>query len=131
MITAKPVSALPGVYKLVEDNFGPRIKLSDSKKTHPGKKQLCRIESKHGYLYDILQLEDEPTKGKPLLEKVAANGCRTRRRRTLKDIREYSIECVSKLPEQCRKIRDAEPYSLRISERLQILTDELTRLYSK
>jgi nicotinate phosphoribosyltransferase len=131
MITAKPVSALPGVYKLVEDNFGPRIKLSDNKKTHPGKKQLCRIQSEDGYLYDILQLEDEPTTGIPLLEKAATNGCRTRRRRTLKEIREYSIKCVSKLPEQSRKIRDAEPYSLRISERLQRLTDELTRLYSK
>lgn len=131
MITAKPVSALPGVYKLVEDNYGPRIKLSDSKKTHPGKKQLCRIEREHRYLYDVLQLEDEPINGTPLLQLAAANGSRTRRRRTLKEIREYSIDCVSKLPEDSLRILDAKPYTLKISEKLQRLTDELTRLYSQ
>jgi nicotinate phosphoribosyltransferase len=131
MITAKPVSALAGVYKLVEDNFGPKIKLSDSKRTHPGRKQLSRIEAERGnYLYDLLQLEDEPSVGTPLLELAVAGGRRIRRNRTLREIREYSLGCVAKLPEETRRILAAEPYGLMVSERLQRLTEELTRRYS-
>ena len=131
MITAKPVSALPGVYKLVEDNFGPKIKLSDSKRTHPGRKQLSRIEAEQGnYLYDLLQLEDEPSVGIPLLELAVASGKKIRRNRKLKEIREYSLGCVANLPEETRRIFAAKPYGLMISERLQRLTEELTRRYS-
>ncbi len=105
MITAKPVSALPGVYKLVEDNFGPRIKLSDSKRTHPGRKQLCRITNENGkYLYDVLQLEEEQSVGIPLLEPAVKGGRRIRRIRALRDIREYSMGCVAMLPDDCKKV---------------------------
>jgi nicotinate phosphoribosyltransferase len=130
MITAKPVSALSGVYKLVEDNYGPRIKLSDGKKTYPGKKQICRVEKNGKYLYDVLQLMDETQVGEPLLKITASNGRRTRRRHTLKEIRDFSIEEVFKLPSECKKIRHAEPYQLKISEQLQSLTTRLTSLYA-
>ncbi len=131
MITAKPVSALSGVYKLVEDNFGPRIKLSDSKKTHPGRKQLCRVTSEDGkYLHDVLQLEEEVRVGIPLLEPAVDDGIRIRSTRTLKDIREYSMGCVAKLPDECKRIVGAKPYELKISDKLLRLTEELTREYS-
>ncbi len=131
MITAKPVSALSGVYKLVEDNYGPRIKLSDSKRTYPGRKQLCRITAEDGvYLHDLLQLEDEQSVGIPLLEPAVEGGRRIRRTRILRDIREYSMGCVAKLPVECRKIVAAKPYQLEISDKLQSLTEELTRQYS-
>ncbi|MGD0805714.1 MAG: nicotinate phosphoribosyltransferase [Candidatus Bathyarchaeia archaeon] len=131
MITAKPVSALPGVYKLVEDNFGPRIKLSDSKRTHPGKKQLCRITDKDGkYLHDILQLEEEQSEGMPLLEPAVEDGRRVRGIKTLRDIRDYSVDCVAKLPDECKRIVGARPYELKVSEKLQNLTEELTKKYS-
>ena len=131
MITAKPVSALPGVYKLVEDNFGPRIKLSDSKRTHPGRKQLCRITGEDGkYLYDVLQLEEEQSVGMPLLEPAVDCGRRIRRIRALRDIREYSMCCVAMLPDECKRIVAAKPYELKISDKLQSLTEELTRQYS-
>jgi nicotinate phosphoribosyltransferase len=131
MITAKPVSALSGVYKLVEDNFGPRIKLSDSKRTHPGRKQLCRITGEDGkYLYDVLQLEEEQSVGMPLLEPAVDCGRRIRRIRALRDIREYSMGCVAKLPDECKRIVAAKPYELNISDKLRSLTEELTRQYS-
>jgi nicotinate phosphoribosyltransferase len=126
MITAKPVSALPGVYKLVEDNYGPRIKLSDSKRTHPGRKQLSRVTSSDGkYLYDVLQLDNEPSVGIPLLEPAVAAGKRIRKVKTLQETRGYSLGCVARLPEECRRVVAAVPYRLTISERLQSLTDEL------
>jgi nicotinate phosphoribosyltransferase len=132
MITAKPVSALSGVYKLVEDNYGPRIKLSDSKRTHPGKKQLCRVTSEDGeYIHDVLQLDDEPDLGTPLLQPAVVEGKRVRKVRALQEIREYSIGCIAKLPSECRKIVGAKPYQLIVSERLRSLTEELTKLYSK
>jgi nicotinate phosphoribosyltransferase len=130
MITAKPVSALSGVYKLVEDNYGPRIKLSDSKRTHPGRKQLCRITAEDGgYRYDLLQLVDEQCVGMPLLEPAVEGGRRIRGTRTLRGIREYSMGCVAKLPDECRRIVAAKPYQLRISDKLQRLTEELTNQF--
>ncbi len=130
MITAKPVSALPGVYKLVEDNYGPRIKLSDSKRTHPGRKQLCRITGEDGrYLYDLLQLVDEQCVGIPLLEPVVEGGRRIREKMTLRELKEYSMGCVAKLPVECRMIVSAQPYQLKISDKLQSLTEELTKRY--
>ncbi len=131
MITAKPVSALPGVYKLVEDCYGPRIKLSDNKRTHPGKKQLCRITGEDGgYIHDILQLDDEQTVGTPLLEPTVEGGKRIRRVKPLRDIREYSMDCVAKLPDECKRIVAAKAYQLMISNKLQRLTEELTKQYS-
>jgi nicotinate phosphoribosyltransferase len=130
MITAKPVSALPGVYKLVEDNYGPRIKLSDSKRTHPGRKQLCRITSRDGkYLHDLLQLEDEHSVGRPLLEPAVESGRRIRITKNLRDIREYSMGCVAKLPDECRRIVAAKPYPLKVSDKLQRLTEALTNQF--
>jgi nicotinate phosphoribosyltransferase len=130
MITAKPISALPGVYKLVEDNFGPRIKLSDSKKTYPGKKQISRVEQNGRYLYDVLQLNDEDPVGEQLLKPAAINGRQITKRSTLEETRKYSIDCVSKLPDECKKIRKPEPYSLQISNKLQLLTSQLTKQYA-
>lgn len=46
LITAKPESALSGVYKLVEDINGDKSKKSESKKTMPGKKQILRYKDK-------------------------------------------------------------------------------------
>lgn len=130
MITAKPVAALGGVYKLVEDNLGPRIKLSDSKRTYPGRKQLCRIEQNNRYAHDILQLDEEASIGTPLLRKVAENGYRLKKRLTLQKIRDYSVESVAKLPDTCKKIRKPQPYELCISKKLQALTVKLTKEYS-
>ena len=130
MITAKPVAALPGVYKLVDDNYGPRIKLSDSKKTYPGKKQLTRIEGNNGeYLHDLLELEDEQSAGTPLLEPAVREGKRIRRIPSLKETREHCLHSVSKLPERVRRVRVTEPYELIISKKLQSLADELTIRY--
>jgi nicotinate phosphoribosyltransferase len=131
MITAKPVAALPGVYKLVEDNFGPRIKLSDSKRTHPGRKQLCRITSEDGkYLYDVLQLAEEQNVGIPLLEPAVEGGRRIRRISALRGIRDYSMSCIAKLPDDCKRVVVAKPYELKISDKLQSLTEKLTKQYS-
>lgn len=42
LIAAKPVAAIPGIYKLVEDSGGARMKLSPGKQSWPGKKSARR-----------------------------------------------------------------------------------------
>jgi nicotinate phosphoribosyltransferase len=132
MITAKPIAALSGVYKLVEDSYGPRIKLSDGKRTHPGKKQVYRLEDDKGrYLYDILELEGENCEGLPLLEPVVLKGKRIRDAIPLVEARAYCLECVSRLPMETKKVKTAKPYQQKIGPRLQELTRDLTKKYSR
>jgi nicotinate phosphoribosyltransferase len=131
MITAKPVAALSGVYKLVDDNFGPRIKLSDGKRTYPGRKQVYRVEGNDGrYLYDILELEDEYVEGFPLLELAVLSGKRIRDAVPLKDMRDYCLDCVSRLPMETKKLRPTKPYQQRVGPKLLELTDKLIVRYS-
>jgi nicotinate phosphoribosyltransferase len=130
MITAKPVAALSGVYKLVEDNLGPRIKLSESKRTYPGRKQVYRVLDCDNYLYDVLELEGEQFEGFPLLEEAVKGGRIIRKPRTLEEVRSYCLECVSKLPIGVKKVYVEEPYELRIGHKLQELTNILVQRYS-
>jgi len=131
MITAKPVSALSGVYKLVEDNLGPRIKLSENKRTIPGRKQVYRVMDKDGgYLYDVLELEGGYHEGNPLLEQVVWGGKKIRETVPMKEVRDYSLDCVARLPLEAKMVRVTTPYQLKIGSELFRLTEKLTAEYS-
>jgi nicotinate phosphoribosyltransferase len=129
MITSKPVAALSGVYKLVEDNHGPRIKLSESKKTYPGRKQVYRVMKDDFYLYDVLELEDSCSEGFPLLSHAIKSGKMIRKVLSLGEIREYCIGCVSKLSDNVKKVYVKKPYELKIGPKLGKLTDEMHAYY--
>src|SRR3989344_2005395 len=130
MITAKPVSAISGVYKLVEDTAGPKMKFSPGKESNPGKKQIYRISDEKGtFLYDVMALESEKIEGRSLLEKVVENGFRISQRRDLKEIREYALDSVSRLPDSLKQVRVADKYEVRKSEGLTSLIDELGEKY--
>jgi len=130
MITAKPVAAIPGVYKLVEDDGGAKIKLSPEKKTYPGKKQVYRVMGADGKCsHDILGLEYEGIAGTPLLEKVVKQGRRVTGKRSLDEIRQYALECISKLPDYLKEVRVTKHYEMKISGGLNKLIDELTEKY--
>jgi nicotinate phosphoribosyltransferase len=129
MITAKPTAAIAGVYKLVEDAEGPKIKLAADKITFPGAKQVYRQTDKQGnYLHDVLALANERKRGIPLLEKVVENGKRITMKRTLVETRKYALGCVARLPETARELY-AKPYELRGSEKLWGLVNELKNKY--
>ena len=131
MITAKPVSALSGIYKLVEDNLGPRIKLSENKRTIPGRKQVYRVEDKNGsYLYDVLELEGKYHEGNPLLEQAVRGGKKIRETVSLNDVRDYSLDCVTRLPTDAKKVRVTKQYQMQIGTELSKLTEKLTAEYS-
>ena len=130
MITAKPVAAIPGVYKIVEDENGAKIKLSADKKTYPGKKQVYRVEQDGKFVEDILALEGEKVEGKPLLEKIVENGKRIIQRRELNEIRDYCLKQVAKMPDNTKDVY-ATPYEMRPSQKLDGLVRRLTSKYKQ
>lgn len=72
LVTAESEPALGGVYKLVELDGRPRIKISQdpAKVTIPGRKHTYRLVGQEGhYLADVMTLEDEepPQVGEPFL----------------------------------------------------------------
>jgi nicotinate phosphoribosyltransferase len=127
LITAKPVAAISGVYKLVEDESGAKIKLSEGKKTLPGKKQVYRQAAGDGKF--LIALDDEEVAGTPLLEQVVAGGRRVRTRPTLQETREYCLGQVASLPDHLKEVRVNSPYEVRTSRRLNDLVGELTQQY--
>jgi len=131
MITAKPVAAIPGVYKLVEDGDGGKIKLSAEKKSFPGRKQVYRVRDLEGKcVYDTLALADEEINGAPLLERVVRNGERVRARRDLQETREYCLEEVAKMPDYAKGLH-ARPYELRVSDGLDALLNKLKEQHTQ
>jgi nicotinate phosphoribosyltransferase len=94
MVTARPEAALGGVYKLVEVDGKPRIKLSSGKETWPGRKQVWRSPD-----LDILGLESETgIQGRPLLELLLQDGKRLRKSLPLTAVRDYCRKEVKSLP---------------------------------
>lgn len=125
-ITGYPEAALPGVYKLVEDGDGPKMKLSSGKQTLPGIKQVFRQSDRGGcYLYDRLGLASENLNGIKLLKKIIRGGKRVMPRRGLEEIKDYSLRCVSNLPNNVRELEVDQPYQLVISRALNKLTNEM------
>ena len=69
--------SLGGVYKLVADSGGPRIKLSAGKITLPGCKQVWRYERDGVIDRDVIALEGEDVRGaRAILEPVMLDGQR-------------------------------------------------------
>ena len=131
MITAKPIAAIAGVYKLVEDGDGSKIKLSAEKQTFPGKKQVHRVRDADGRcLYDILALEGEAVAGEPLLQRVVKDGKRVLPRQSLPEIKKYALASVEKMPAPTKELQ-ATPYELRISPGLERLVTDLKEKYQR
>jgi len=134
--TSRDAPYLGGVYKLVEDNMGPRIKLSEDKVTLPGKKQVYRVLDKRGlWKKDIIALEGEevkpPGESYPLLVKVMENGEVVCDLPSLKEIRSRCLETVDRLPPEYRELEafpeDGIPVGL--SPQLDVLTRRLIQEY--
>ena len=85
--------ALGGVYKLVEDEKGPRMKTSPGKVSLPGRPQVWR----EGYRDYVAPL-GEPGPGRPLLRRVMAGGERLRPPLDLPRRREEVREALFGLP---------------------------------
>jgi nicotinate phosphoribosyltransferase len=107
------------VYKLVDIDGRPVLKLSAGKATAPGRKQAWR-----GSEGDVLSLRDEPgmTGAEPLLEPVMHDGVRAGSAPSIEEMRARFDADLVALPAGARPLRDATPVEVRHSDALVALT---------
>jgi nicotinate phosphoribosyltransferase len=144
LITGKPIAALPGVYKMVQIEDRPVIKLSSDKVTYPGIKQVYRLIDDHGnYQADVLALEGEEAQEDsdghsnndlsafPLLKQMIYLGRCILPRENLHKTQSYVAECVSKMPHSAQRILDPTPYASRPSPKLVKMMEDLRNKYGR
>jgi nicotinate phosphoribosyltransferase len=121
------------VYKLVEYNGRPVLKLSSGKKTWVGAKQVFRHFGSDGCMSeDHLGLASERRAvGQPLLRTVMEGGRRSGAGESLSTIRERFARGYQSLPVSLRELRPGSPYPVKISAPLQRLDEEIVNQRSR
>jgi nicotinate phosphoribosyltransferase len=121
------VPGLDIVYKLVEYDGRPVLKLSQDKRILAGRKQVFRRYRDSGEMSeDIISLREEQPHGlSPLLVSVMKDGKRTAAGEKLDAIREYAASQLARLPASLRALRGTAPYPVRQSEALNALQQRL------
>jgi len=112
---------LDSVYKLVEYDGRPVLKLSVAKATEPGRKQVFR-----GAGGDVIALRDEPAPPgtEPLLVPVMLKGRRTGPPRNLETARHLFETDLARLHEPVKRMQDPEQPVATVSDALKRLTEE-------
>ncbi len=131
LTTCIDAPSLGGVYKLVEqvDSQGQthyRVKLSSSKLSYPGAKQVWRFESDAGFGHDLLALQSEAIEGaNPLLTCVMQKGQRLNAPVPLSESRSHTLAQLALLPENQRQLLSVESYPVAQSPALKSLFESL------
>lgn len=114
---------LDTVYKLVEYDGRPAMKLSTAKASAPGRKQVWRGP---GELGDALGLADEegPAGWEALLEPVMADGKSLRPDPSLDEMRARFAADLAAAPVKAKRLSRPERVTVRHSEALRVLTHE-------
>ena len=94
---------------LVEYAGRPRFKLSESKSTLPGRKQVFREKSSGKAVRDVIALHDEKLPGAPLLAPVMTKGKRLEPPEPLENCRERCRVELEGLPEKLLALPKADP----------------------
>ena len=121
------------IYKLNEitdtnGDFLPTMKLSEGKVTYPGRKQTYRVTHKNGiYKKDIIGLEDEEVEGAPLLTKIMEKGKVIYQEPTLKEIRDFTAENLTRLPPAVTRLARHAVYPVSISPKLKGLIHRVSK----
>ncbi|MBP0018644.1 MAG: nicotinate phosphoribosyltransferase [Cyanobacteria bacterium SBLK] len=125
LVTGTPVN---GVYKLVEIDGIPTMKLAVGKVSYPGRKQIFRRGSPN--ICDRLGLmEEDPENGEtPLLELVMKAGKRVKEEEAIAVIRQRTAVSVASLPGETRHLENPQSIPVEIS---QSLLDLKTRISKK
>ena len=132
LVTSLDAPSLGGVYKLVEveDGHGGlrrALKLSSSKTSYPGCKQIWRSHTGGTLAGDTLGLNHENGTGTPLLEQVMRDGKLTRPHPELKAVQQHSLTQLAQLPEPLKQLEGKEAYPVALSAGLQNLFETLKR----
>lgn len=121
------------IYKLVQLEHNGKVretaKLSESKATSPGRKQVFRFSDARGkWRRDLIALEDEAYKdGEPLLVPVMRAGERIAPAETLTAARVRCAESLKRLPGHLFSIGRAASYPVRHSKPLNALLERVRR----
>ena len=115
--------AADAVYKLVEYDGRPVMKLSEGKETLPGAKQVFRFTDANGrYARDVITpAGDAEPGGAPLLVEVMREGERTAAAPPLDDLRLRLVREIERLPARHRALRSPGPYRVESSARMEEL----------
>jgi nicotinate phosphoribosyltransferase len=128
LVTSSDDPTISGVYKLIEYNGIPKIKISKEKLTYPGIKQVFRSYDKNGFFKDdILALENEkyPSDSEPLLIPIMQNGKLVYNFPKIDEIRQYYLKNIERLPEKYKELNENQLFKLKISDKLRNLTNSL------
>jgi nicotinate phosphoribosyltransferase len=112
------------VYKLVDVDGRPVLKLSTGKATLPGRKQVWRIRERGVATHDVLGLADSAGDGEPLLREVMREG-RATWSEPLVESRERARRDRESLPEAVRSLA-AKPYAVRVGADVAALRDRVS-----
>jgi nicotinate phosphoribosyltransferase len=116
MGTSADAPSLGVVYKLVQDDRGPKMKLAEGKATLPGRKQIWRLDD-----HDLLALEGEDGPGgRALLQPPG--------REPVSAARDRFEAALRALPDHLRVLDVASPpYAVHTSAGLDALVERLTK----
>ncbi len=114
---------IDSVYKLVEYDGRPVMKLSSAKVSPPGRKQVWRLDD--GEHHDVLTLreEDGPAGAVPLLEPVMREGRRLAASPSIAEARSRFERDLDNVPQKARRLTHPEHVAVTHSEALRTLTD--------
>lgn len=132
LATSRDDPTIAAVYKLTEYKGIPRMKISEGKLTYPGKKQIYRIFDKSGiFKEDILMLDDEapPPSSEALLLPVLKKGKLVNKLPELNEIQQDYLNNINRLPEDFKVLEENHIFNLRISQKLEELTNSLKNKY--
>ncbi|WP_321516935.1 nicotinate phosphoribosyltransferase [Marinifilum fragile] len=149
LVTGKDTGALDGVYKLVENNGIPRLKISENieKITMPGRKKLIRYFDQDGKFFrDGILLANEEVANKiyhpfhkdkntevtnfraeELTQKVMENGEILIENKTPGEINAYLKQRFNQLPDEHKRFISPHIYKVGISENLLDLRDSMLK----
>jgi nicotinate phosphoribosyltransferase len=136
LATSKDAPALGAVYKLVDVYSGdrpvPRAKLSGSKATYPGCKQVFRLQERGHDCGDVIAHCTEITDGgKALLQRVMQQGKRIAPRPELSEVREYARQELAKIPGAVRRLHNPVKYPVHISQELHGLLEDFRSRFAQ
>ncbi len=130
--TSSDAPSLSGVYKLAEverdGRLVPTQKLSEGKRTQPGRKQVWRRLEDGVAAGDLVGLEDEediPTDAVALLRCVMQDGQRVAPSPALAEIRTYAAAELERLPESLRTLSESGNYQVQMAPRLRTLVSRV------
>lgn len=114
------------VYKMVDYNGQPVMKLSDGKESLPGGKQVFRQYDADGAMVgDVIGLADaDGAAGAPLLVDAIVDGMRVIPRPPITDTRQRVADGLASLGDEYRRLRTPARYPVGRSAGLQRLTEE-------